>query len=82
MIAKINIIAKARRLAFVIPTVLLLSCGISRGNIFYVKTSGNDTLSGASWALAKQSISNTIAAAAAGDQVWIASGAYCRVGNS
>src|ERR1041384_2513823 len=63
-------------LTFTISAALLLFGGIGYAATFYVKTNGNDALSGASWALAKRSITNSMAAAAAGDQIWASSGIY------
>ena len=58
---------------------LLLSVATVRPAVSYVKTSGDDTLSGASWAQAKRSITNAMAAAGAGDQIWVASGIYTQL---
>jgi hypothetical protein len=58
---------------------LLLSSGIGRAVTFYVKTNGDDALSGVSWALAKQSITNSMSSASAGDQIWVASGTYTQL---
>src|SRR5437899_8685358 len=67
------------RRAFVACGALLLAGGIGRAGILYVTTSGNDASSGASWALAKRSITNAMVAAAAGDQIWVASGVYTQL---
>ena len=56
-----------------------MSCGIGGTAVFHVKTNGNDTLTGASWALAKSSITNAMASAARGDQIWTASGIYTQL---
>src|SRR5258708_5540093 len=58
---------------------LLWSSSVARAATFYVKTNGNDALSGASWALAKGSITNAMTSARAGDQVWVASGVYTQL---
>jgi hypothetical protein len=52
---------------------------MARAAVFYVRTNGNDTLSGASWALAKQSITNALVSAARGNQIWVASGIYTQL---
>ena len=52
---------------------------MSHGGTLYVKTSGDDSQSGASWASAKRSITNALTAAAAGDQLWVASGIYTQL---
>ena len=41
-----------------------------------VKTDGNDVGSGATWELAKRSVTNAVAAALPGDEIWIAAGVY------
>lgn len=58
---------------------LLFSTSIASAGVLYVRTTGNDATSGISWALAKQTIPNAIAAASAGDQIWIASGVYTQL---
>src|SRR5437762_8285724 len=67
------------QLTFAISAALLLFGSVGYAATFYVKTNGNDALSGASWALAKRSITNSMAAAAAGDQVWVSSGIYTQL---
>lgn len=44
--------------------------------VFHVKTNGNDALSGTTWELAKRTVANALAAAAANDEVWVAAGHY------
>src|SRR5215472_9622241 len=57
----------------------LLTAGGSRAGTLYVTSSGSDNLSGASWVDAKQSITNAMAVASAGDQIWVASGVYTQL---
>ena len=77
---KLSIITfQARRLAIVISAALLMFGGRGGAAVFYVKTNGNDSLSGASWALAKRSITNSMATVAPGDQIWVASGIYTQL---
>src|ERR1051326_1945090 len=64
------------RRIFAIFATLCFSATVGRAPPFCVKTNGDDSLSGASWALALRSITNAIARAAAGDEVWVASGIY------
>ncbi len=44
--------------------------------IIRVKPSGNDANPGASWALAKKTVSAAITTASAGDEIWVAAGTY------
>lgn len=60
--------------------LFLLSCLLAASSaqcaIYYVKTDGLDTNSGASWALAKKTITAAINAASDGDEIWVAVGDY------
>ena len=67
------------RLTVAISMALLLSGRAGHASTVYVKTNGDDTKSGASWTVAKRSITNALAATAAGDQVWAASGVYTQL---
>jgi parallel beta-helix repeat protein len=58
---------------------LLIFVAAVHANVFYVKPTGVDGNSGLSWALAKRSITNALAATTAGDQVWVASGVYTQL---
>jgi hypothetical protein len=49
---------------------------IAYSAIIRVKSDGNDVNSGASWALAKKTVQAAIAAASAGDEIWVAAGTY------
>jgi hypothetical protein len=51
-------------------------CPAGRAAVFRVKPDGNDANSGASWALAKQTVSAAIQAATEGDEIWVAQGTY------
>lgn len=62
-----------------IALVLGLGAPACRAAVVYVKTTGDDQLSGVSWAASKRSITNAMAVAAAGDQVWVASGIYTQL---
>jgi hypothetical protein len=44
--------------------------------VIYVKTNGNDAWSGASWALAKQTVNAAVSAAVTNDTLWVARGTY------
>ncbi len=56
---------------------LLSWCPFTRaGQVHCVKTNGNDALSGQGWEQAKKTVSSALAAAASGDQVWVAAGMY------
>ena len=79
MIQKPIISIRYLQRAVAISAALLLATGASQGGTLYVKTTGNDASSGASWALAKQTITNAMAAAVAGDQLWVASGTYTQL---
>lgn len=67
------------RRAVALSAALLLTATSACGGTLFVKPTGNDTQSGASWALAKQTIPGAIAAALAGDQLWVASGTYTQL---
>ena len=55
---------------------LLLSGALAQATIYRVKTDGNDANNGSTWALAKRTVGNALAAATAGDQVWVAGGTF------
>lgn len=57
----------------------MLASGRAGAAVLFVKTNGNDGSSGASWLLAKRSITNSMASAVAGDQIWVASGIYTQL---
>src|SRR5690348_15865604 len=64
-----------------VGTVLAISAAListvsGRAATSYVKTNGNDALSGTSWALAGRSITNAMAHAAAEAQIWVARVVY------
>ncbi len=67
------------RLTFTITAAVLFGVASARAAIYHVKTNGDDTLSGGSWASSKRSITNAMAAAVAGDQIWVASGIYTQL---
>ena len=43
---------------------------------FHVSPGGNNAASGLTWAAAKQNVTNAMAAARAGDEIWVAQGTY------
>lgn len=49
---------------------------VARAATIYVRTTGDDTNDGLSWANAKQTVTAGLAAATDGDQVWVAEGTY------
>lgn len=51
-------------------------CAPCLADTHYVKTNGNDNNLGTSWAAPKRTVVSALTAAAAGDQVWVASGTY------
>lgn len=53
-----------------------MSSGISQAAVYRVKADGNNANDGSTWALAKRTVGNALAAASAGDQVWVAAGTY------
>jgi len=55
---------------------LLAHRGTGEGAVYRVKPDGNDVNNGSSWALAKRTVRNALAASAAGDEVWVARGTY------
>lgn len=55
---------------------VFLSMATARGTVLHVKATGNDSLSGTSWVAAKRSVTNALAGAAAGDEIWVAEGKY------
>jgi hypothetical protein len=57
----------------------MLTICLTQGGTIYVTTSGNDASSGTSWAQAMRSITNAMVVAAAGDQIWVASGTYTQL---
>ncbi len=50
--------------------------GPPAAKVVYVRTTGNDSNSGLTWALAKKTIGAAISAASPGDQVWVMAGTY------
>lgn len=44
--------------------------------VLFVRTNGNDTLPGTSWADAKRTVASAIGVATAGDEIWVAHGTY------
>src|SRR5438093_8822227 len=79
MIQKPIISIRYLRRAVAISATLLLAAHAGQCGTLYVKTTGNDSQSGASWTLAKQTIPAAITAAVAGDQLWVASGTYTQL---
>src|ERR1044071_2250868 len=73
------ILLRNLRRAVAVAAALLLTSDIVPASTLYIKTTGNDSQSGTSWTLAKQTIPGAIAAAAAGDQLWVASGTYTQL---
>ena len=70
---------KVCRFALVFCAALPMSSRLGSAAVWYVKTAGSDALPGTSWALAKQSITNSMVSANAGDQMWVASGIYTQL---
>src|ERR1051326_5493939 len=68
-----------RSLALAIWAGTIFGVGTARSATLYVKTSGSDAQSGASWALAKRNVTNAMVSATAGDQIWVASGIYTQL---
>ena len=62
MIQKSIISFRNVRRAVAAPAALLLTAYLAQGGTLYVTTGGNDASSGASWALAKRSITNAMVA--------------------
>jgi parallel beta-helix repeat protein len=65
----------------VVPFLLLLSAFLATqvdafAAVIRVKPGGNDANSGADWTSAKATLTAAITAAAEGDQIWVATGAY------
>lgn len=69
-----------RRRSFCIATILcisfLLFSAVAADAILYVKPTGNDANSGASWAQAKKTVTGAVTAAFTGDEIWVAAGSY------
>ncbi len=55
---------------------LFLFQAVAHSAILRVKPDGNDTNSGASWSLAKRTVTAAINAASEGDEIWVAAGTY------
>ena len=49
---------------------------VGQCKVIYVKTTGNDSSNGSSWAAAKKTIQAGISASVSGGQVWVAGGTY------
>ena len=69
------------RTAAVLTLLALAMSGVipivtARAAIYFVRTNGNDTLPGTSWAEAKRHVAAAVAAATAGDEIWVAHGTY------
>src|ERR1051326_5923967 len=56
--------------------LLLFTLSAAGAKVIYVKTTGLDTNSGLSWALAKATVPAAMTTARAGDEVWVAAGTY------
>ena len=54
----------------------LMGAASAQGATIYVSTAGNDAGDGLTWATAKLTVQAGLDTAAAGDQVWVAAGAY------
>src|SRR4051794_40695876 len=68
-----------RRISFrilILLGYLLFSEAVLAGNIYYVKTMGDDTKDGKSWGMAFKTLQNALATAVSGDQIWVAAGTY------
>jgi hypothetical protein len=55
---------------------LLFSLNLFSQTTYYVKTSGDDAGSGASWTNAFQTLQKALSTAGSGDQIWVGQGTY------
>ncbi|MBZ0213445.1 MAG: hypothetical protein K8H99_06580, partial [Nitrospirae bacterium] len=60
----------------VVSTLLFLLSVIAGAATWHVKTSGNDSNSGQTWATAKRTLGAALAVAQRGDSIWVAGGIY------
>ncbi len=67
-------IYKIGLIAMFVMTFILQTLAYSA--IIHVKPDGNDTNSGATWTLAKKTVTGALSVVATGDEVWIAAGTY------
>ena len=63
-------------LMFLILHLVIISHGAVHAAVIHVKSSGNDINSGATWDMAKKTVTAAINIAAAGDEIWVAAGTY------
>lgn len=59
-----------------ILAICLTALDPASGAVFHVKPDGDDTRSGMSWAEARSTLTQTMDAAQAGDEIWVAAGEY------
>lgn len=69
-------IKKSSIISPLLAALCLISATALYAGTLYVKADGNDSNTGSSWLLAKQTVQKTIDAAATGDQIWVAKGTY------
>jgi hypothetical protein len=69
---------KTPKLPFILGAMLIGSVTIPKPEaaVLFVRTNGNDGLSGTSWTDAKRTVAATIGASNAGDEIWVAQGTY------
>ncbi len=63
-------------IVLVCGVLLSASAGALAGSTLHVATTGDDAQDGLTWATAKQTVTAGLAAAVAGDEVWVARGTY------
>jgi Secretion system C-terminal sorting domain len=63
---------------FILSFFILLAANAANATVYYITPSGKGSLTGLSWANARAGIQlqNTINAAVAGDEIWVAAGVY------